>query len=157
MTDVDLREVIESDLPIFFEQQLDASANRMAAFTAKDPTDREAFMEKWGKIVKDETITLRAILFEDEVVGHVVCHSAFGFPEVSYWIGKEHWGKGIATAALTGLLTLVTERPLFGRAAEDNRGSLRVLEKCGFVYVREEKGFANARGEEVNEVILQLR
>src|ERR1700730_10727135 len=39
-----LRDVMSSDLPIFFEQQLDSDANHMAAFTAKDPTDRDAFM-----------------------------------------------------------------------------------------------------------------
>lgn len=31
-----LRDVLVSDLPIFFEQQLDPVANQMAAFSAKD-------------------------------------------------------------------------------------------------------------------------
>ena len=32
-----LQDVIESDLPVYFDQQLDPVANRMAAFTRKDP------------------------------------------------------------------------------------------------------------------------
>ena len=66
-TGVELRDVVEGDLPTFFEQQLDSAANQMAAFTAKDPTDRDAFNAHWTKILGDETVTVRTILFE----GHV--------------------------------------------------------------------------------------
>ncbi len=41
-SDVLLRDVAEEDLPIFFEQQLYPDANWMAAFTAMNPTDRQA-------------------------------------------------------------------------------------------------------------------
>ncbi len=153
---IDLRSVDKNDLPVFFEQQLDPDANRMAAFTAKDPYDREAFEEKWKKILADESITIRTILFNDEVAGHVVCHSWFGDPEVSYWIGKEYWGNGIATRALSFLLEELSERPLFARVAKDNIGSIRVLEKCGFIFSGNDKGFANARGEEVEEIIYRI-
>jgi RimJ/RimL family protein N-acetyltransferase len=77
--------------------------------------------------------------------------------EVTYWIGREFWGRGIATAALAEFLKLQTTRPIFGRAAKDNVGSLRVLAKCGFVIIREDKGYAYARGEEVEEYVLRLR
>jgi len=60
--DILLRAVIDSDLPIFFEQQLDKDANFMAAFTAKDPTDRAAFSAHWAKIMADPGITIRTIL-----------------------------------------------------------------------------------------------
>jgi RimJ/RimL family protein N-acetyltransferase len=150
---INLRSVEQNDLPVFFEQQLDPDANRMAAFTAKDPYDRKAFDEKWKKILSDETITIRTILFNGEVAGHVVCHSWFGDPEVSYWIGKEYWGNGIATRALALLLEELKDRPLYARVAKDNTGSVRVLEKCGFVLSGSDKGFANARGEEVEEFV----
>ena len=39
---------------------------------------------------------------------------------------------------------------------QDNLASLRVLEKCGFVVIGREKGFANARGMEIEEVVLEL-
>ncbi|CAM5698815.1 hypothetical protein SVIOM342S_03442 [Streptomyces violaceorubidus] len=38
-----LREVHDSDLPVFFRQMNDPEALRMAAFTPKDPADWEAF------------------------------------------------------------------------------------------------------------------
>src|SRR5829696_9254215 len=158
-TDVLLRDVTEGDLPIFFEQQRDPAANRMAAFTAKDPADRAAFMAKWAKILGDDSITKRTILFGGQVAGSV---SAFVAPwsgelEVTYWIGREFWGQGIATKALAALLSAVKTRPLYARAAKDNIASLRVLEKCGFTIAGYERGFGNARGEEVEEVVLELR
>jgi RimJ/RimL family protein N-acetyltransferase len=151
-----LRDVTEEDLPHFFNHQLDAEANWMAAFTAKDPTDRAAFTAHWGKILADDGITIKTILYEGAVAGHVLCHSWFGEPEVSYWLGKEYWGKGIATQALTAFLNEVQTRPLYARVAKDNIASRRVLEKCGFVVTGEERGFSNARGVEVDEVVLVM-
>lgn len=158
-TDVLLRDVTEGDLPIFFEQQRDPAANRMAAFTAKDPADRAAFMAKWAKILGDDSITKRTILFGGQVAGSISTFVApwSGKLEVTYWIGREFWGKGIATKALAALLSAVKTRPLYSRVARDNIASLRVLEKCGFMIVGYERGFANARGEEVEEVVLELR
>lgn len=154
--DVVLRDVMEGDLPMFFEQQLDPDANYMAAFTVKDPTDREAFTAHWTKILGDETITLKTILFEGYVAGSILSHAWFGEPEISYWIGKEYWGKGIATRALSEFLAQVEVRPLYARAAKDNIASIRVLEKCGFTITGEDKGFSNGREEEVEEFILRL-
>ena len=157
-SEIILRDVAMSDLPIFFEYQLDAEANHMAAFTAKDPADRDAFMAHWAKILADETTTNRTILFDGQVVGNIASYvdEELGHPEVTYWIDKAYWGKGIATRALAALLAQFGERPVYGRAVKDNTGSLRVLEKCGFVRVGEGKGFANARGGEVEEYILRL-
>ncbi|WP_391203666.1 GNAT family N-acetyltransferase [Psychrobacillus sp. L4] len=155
-SEVKLRDIIEEDLPIFFEQQLDSTANYMAAFTAKDPTDKDAFFDHWTKIIADETITTKTILFNGIVTGHVSNFEQFGEPEVSYWIGMEYWGKGIATSALREFLNYVTIRPLYARAAKDNAGSLKVLEKCGFTITGEDSGFSNARGEDVEEFILTL-
>jgi len=154
---VQLQEVIESDLPIFFEQQLDSTANYMAAFTRKDPTDREAFEAHWTKILADETIPIKTILSEGQVAGSVLSYVQFGEREVSYWLGKEFWGKGIATKALSEFLAELKERLLHARSAKDNIASIRVLEKCGFVISGYDQGFANARGEEIEEVIMILK
>lgn len=155
--DVLLRDTTEDDLPIFFEQQLDSDANYMAAFTAKDPTDKDAFTAHWAKILSDDTKINKTILLGEQVVGHLGCFERFGEREVTYWIGKEFWGKGIATKALSDFLIYVKVRPLYARVAKDNIASIRVLEKCGFTISGEDKGFSNARGEEVEEFILKLR
>ena len=93
-----------------------------------------------------------------DVAGSVLNYEdeEFGKPEVSYWIGKPYWGKGVATRALSAFLLHVTVRPLYARAVKDNIAPLRVLEKCGFTRIGEGKGFSDARGEEVEEIILRL-
>ena len=157
MTDrLHLREVSEDDLQIFFDQQRDPEANYMAAFIGRDPTDKDAFLRHWAKIMADDTIVLKTILSGSHIAGYVVCHRWFGDPEISYWLGREFWGRGIATKALSAFLEVVSDRPLHARAAHDNLASIRVLEKCGFVKTGEERGFARARGVEVKEFIFRL-
>jgi RimJ/RimL family protein N-acetyltransferase len=152
-----LRDVRDEDLPVFFEQQLDAEANFMAAFTAKDPTDREAFIAHWHKNLANQTSINRTILFNGQVAGSVSSYEDEGRPEVTYWLGREYWGKGIATWALKELLAHHSPaRPMYARVAKDNPGSRRVLEKCGFKIIGESKGFANARGQEIEELLLEL-
>ena len=153
---IQLRDVMEEDLPIFFEHQQDSSASHMAAFTAKDPANREAFQSHWARIRGDASVTIKTILHAEKVAGHVSSFEQFGHREVSYWLGKEHWGRGIATEALRQFLGLIRSRPLYARAAKDNLASLRVLEKCGFRIFGEDKGFSASRGMEVEEFILKL-
>lgn len=156
MSNIMLRNVIEDDLPIFFKHQQDHEANHMAAFTSKDPSDWDGFTTHWNKILTDKEIIKQTIIVEKNVVGHISRFEQFGEPEVSYWIGKEYWGKGIATKALREFLKHITIRPLYARAVKDNVGSLKVLEKCGFMITGEDSGFSNARGEDVEEFILTL-
>src|SRR5881397_3186639 len=130
--DLLLRGVVEDDLSLFFEFQLDPAANYMAAFTAKDPTDREAFTAHWNKILVEPTNIIRTIVCDGQAVGSVSSYEESGKPEVTYWIGRAHWGKGIATRALTAFLAQANAtRPIYARVAKDNLGSRRVLEKCG--------------------------
>ena len=152
-----LRDVVNDDLPIFFEYQLDQEANHMAAFTAKDPTNQEAFMAHWHKILANKTNIIQTILFNRHVAGSVSSYEEEGKPEVTYWLGKEYWGQGIATWALKEFLAQKNQiRPIYARVAKDNLGSRRVLEKCGFKIIGESKGFANARGQEIEEFLLEL-
>lgn len=90
---VALRDVTEADIDTFFEQQQDPVASHMAAFTTKDPADRESFTVRWEKLLSDETITKKTILVDENVAGHVVSFERFGKPEITYWLGREFWGK----------------------------------------------------------------
>ncbi|CAM5474068.1 GNAT family N-acetyltransferase OS=Streptomyces tendae OX=1932 GN=GUR47_13200 PE=4 SV=1 [Streptomyces tendae] len=150
-----LREVHDSDLPVFFRQMNDPEALRMAAFTPEDPADWDAFATHWTKI-RDSRDIVRTILADGDVVGSTAVYGDPGEREVTYWVGRAYWGRGVATAALRALLTEVRDRPLYARAAADNTGSRRVLEKCGFVISVQARGFAPARGEEIDEVVLHL-
>src|ERR687885_200805 len=118
-----LRDVAEGDLPIFFEHQLDADANRMAAFTSEDPSDRAAFAAHWNRILADETNVNKTVLLDGRVAGHVSSFDQSGEREVTYWLGRKYWGRGLATAALRKFLWHDATRPLYARAAKDNLGS----------------------------------
>nr|WP_208115753.1 GNAT family N-acetyltransferase [Labedaea rhizosphaerae] len=157
MKTMELRAVRDADLPVIFDLERDPEGVRMAAFTAADPSDRARFDEHWQRIRADAEIVARVVVDDDGVVlGHV---AVFGPPaerEVTYWIGRSYWGRGVATAALRLLLAEVAERPLHARAAADNAGSARVLAKCGFEPVGRTRSFANARGEEIEETLFTL-
>ncbi len=151
--EIHLREFQNDDLDMYFLFQQDEEANQIAAFTAKDPADRKAFDEKWEKILADKNIIIRTIIFDNEIAGSIMKHSWFGIEEISYWIGKDYWGKGIATRALKKFMEIIKINPIFARVAFDNVASIRVLKKCGFVKHDKDKGFANARGKEIEEFI----
>jgi len=130
-----LREVEESDLPFFFEHQLDPEATHMAGFPSRD---RDSFMAHWNRILEDRSVVKKTVLFEGGVAGNIVSFVKSGEREVGYWIGRGFWGRGVATRALAGFLRLEARRPLYAGVARHNAASLRVLQKCGFRISREE-------------------
>jgi RimJ/RimL family protein N-acetyltransferase len=159
--DVTLRAVTDSDLPIFFEQERDADARYMAAFTSKDGDDREAFMTHWARVRSEDSNVARTILYNGQVAGNIGSwlepgDSADEQRHIGYWLGKVYWGKGIATRALTLFLRELPTRPLYAHAAKDNHGSIRVLEKCGFTLLSEDMYFSHSRGAEIPEVLMRL-
>lgn len=156
MQHIKLRLIRESDLEIFFTQQQDPDAVHMAAFTHQDPSDRVAFDAHWEKIMRDPNVINRAIEVDGKLAGHVAKFVMDLKPQITYWIGREFWGRGVATQALKLFLCEITERPIYASAAFDNVGSLRVLEKCGFVRTGSEMFHANARRKEIEEVMFRL-
>ena len=153
---IELRNLQDADLDTLFAQQQDHDANHMAAFVNRDPADRAAFDAHWARIRADETVTIQAILCDGAVAGSVLSFEMFGDLEVSYWLGREFWGRGVATRGLSAFLEHQPARPLHAHVARDNLGSIRVLEKCGFVVTATEKGFARYRGVEVEEFVMKL-
>ena len=144
MPNVILREVIVSDLPIIFEKMSDPESSALAAIPARD---WEAFEAHWAKIMATDTVILRTIEVDGRVAGHLVSFLLEQNRQVGYWLGKEYWGKGIATEALKQFLDMVKTRPIFGRVAKHNGASKRVLEKCGFKVIREDKYINPAKEE----------
>jgi RimJ/RimL family protein N-acetyltransferase len=73
--------------------------------------------------------------------GHFVGMIGFSYhegkpPELGYWLGEPHWGKGIMTEAGRALVDVAHQTHQYdlvaARALADNEGSLHVLEKLGF-------------------------
>ena len=145
-----------SDLKFFFLFQLDMEAKYLAAFTPEDPANETAYLEKFTKLLNDPTVNMRTILVDETIVGSIAKFEMAGDAEITYWIDRNFWGRGIATTALKIFLTIENIRPVFGRVAFDNFGSQKVLEKCGFVKIGTDRGFANARQAEIEEFIYQL-
>ena len=151
--DVALSPVREADLLVFYEHQRDPESVRMANFPSRE---RDAHMLHWHKIMANPACTLRTILHENDVAGNIVSWDGADGREVGYWIGREYWGRGIATRALTLFLEELSIRPLFAHVARHNIGSRRVLEKCGF-FVTGVAGVLQEPGAEpVAEFILRL-
>jgi RimJ/RimL family protein N-acetyltransferase len=154
--EVSLRPVVDSDLETIYQQMKDPESVWMAAFTAQDPADRQAFLAHMSRLRDHPSVVHRAIDADGAIAGTIGCFSLDGQTEVTYWIDRALWGKGIASAALHALLSMTTERPVFARAASDNAASLRVLEKAGFRRQGVNRDFACGRGSEIEETILRL-
>lgn len=130
MPKITLRPVLETDLPILFQQQLDPEAIAMSAYPAKD---RGEFMRHWEGIMKNKNVTARTILYKEKVAGHILCWNEGKYEQrIGYWIGKEFWRRGIASAAVAEFLLLVKARPLFAEVSNHNIASQKVLQKNSF-------------------------
>lgn len=129
-----LRDVLPADLPIFYRHQLDPESTRMAAFPAREKW--EDFLAHWEtKVLGDATCGKQTIVWNEQVAGNVVSWPGEQHRLVGYWIGREYWGRGIATRALGEYVEHDRVRPLHAHVAGHNVASIRVLEKCGFVRV----------------------
>ncbi len=181
-----LRETRPEDVEIFFQQVTEPEGMRMVGSVRENHLDRAAYLARWEKILTNEKLIKRTIVVSDRADGNaggaasgdsggqVVAGSINCFervpdpgrpctilpgPEIGYWLGRAHWGKGIASEAVRLLLIEVTRRPLYARAASDNVGSIRVLQKAGFKEIGCEMFFANMRGadgkgEEIEETLM---
>ncbi len=152
---VSLRPVATDDLPIFFVHQLDPEATRLAAFPSRE---RDAFMKHWTENVLGQPANVaRTILVDGHVAGNIGAWTDADSGErlVGYWIGREYWGRGIASSALAQFLALDPTRPLTTRVAQHNLASIRVLEKNGFARVGEDR-FTARDGTLVDEFIYVL-
>ena len=152
MTSVKLRPVVATDLDSFFEHQRDPVALRLGALTSRV---RHEFDRHWAKILADPTSIIRTVECERAITGYVCSFMRDGLREVAYWYGREHWGKGIATAALRELLAEVRERPLYACVAVNHPASRRVLEKVGFRLAERLPGTGTS-DQEIEELLLRL-
>ncbi len=129
MPGIELRGVEHDDLEILYEHQLDPEAATMAGFPSRD---HDAFMSHWAGIMADPNLLAFAIVADGELAGSLAVFPDVGKRAVGYWIGREFWGRGIATQALRLFLAGFAERPLHAWVIATNVASIRVLEKCGF-------------------------
>jgi RimJ/RimL family protein N-acetyltransferase len=151
--DITLREVRIADLPTFYAHQRDKEALRMADFPSRD---WQPFDDHWRKNMAEPSNVMRTILYQGRVAGNLVCWQAGEERDIGYWLGREFWGKGIASKALAEFLTIVKERPLHAHVAKHNIGSIRVLERCGFLRIGEAEVKLSDGAEASEEFVYML-
>jgi len=159
--DIVLREVEDADLHAFYSYLQDPQAQAMASSSVEDGTDPQAFDAYWARLRRSTTAITRTIALaadpEHDVVGHIERFDDEERPYVRYWVDREHWGRGIATAALRMFLgEVVTERPLFARQNRANDASLVVLKRNGFKLAGQDTGYDAMRGRMLDDIILRL-
>jgi RimJ/RimL family protein N-acetyltransferase len=148
-----LRDVEPSDIDAFFEYESDPESAAMAVFPARD---REAFDAHWRRLLADDSLVKRTIVADGAVAGNIGCWMQDGLRLVGYWVGREFWGRGLATAALAELVAEIPERPFHAWVAASNVGSIRVLEKCGFVEVERRAEHDEHAGGVIEEILYRL-
>jgi RimJ/RimL family protein N-acetyltransferase len=153
---VTLRPATDADFDALFALESDATGADMIAFLPRDPGDRDAFSAHFARITSDDTVVTRIIEADGAFAGYAVSFLIDGERQVGYWIARELWGRGIASAALAALVSELPERPLWGSTAADNLGSQRVLQRIGFVFDRTERSHAPRRGTEIDENVYRL-
>jgi RimJ/RimL family protein N-acetyltransferase len=151
--EVRLRSVEDGDLDVFFDHQVDPKAIEMAAFPARD---KDQFAAHWARIRADDTMVVRTIVADGMVAGNIGSWQQNGQRLLGYWVGRAHWGRGVATEALARLVDELSTRPLYAHVAVHNVGSIRVLEKCGFRRDRVQEAKAPAPDDGVEEFIFVL-
>ena len=142
-----LRAVVEADLPVFYAYERDPEASAMAVFPSRD---REAFMAHWARTLANDSALTWTIVCDGEVAGNIGCWETGGRRFVG-WIGREFWGRGLATGALAELVGIVDARPLHAEVVDTNVASIRVLEKCGFTRID-----AHVGDDGIEELVLEL-
>lgn len=149
-----LRRATTKDIPAFVQFQLDPDSTYAAAFMPSMTAD--VLATRWNQILQDATTTNYAILYDGDTAGFASAFFRDDEREVTYWIDRKHWGKGIATAAVVQLLRREATRPLYARVACDNSASIRVLEKAGFGRIAAGFDFAPARDCQIEEFVFRL-
>ena len=147
-----LRDVVDDDIPVFFQQQNDPEAIEMAAFP---PREWEPFAAHWAKIRVDPTLVTKTIVSDGEVAGNIGSFPRDDRRFVGYWLGREFWGQGLATRALAELVEEL-ERPLYAEVSTANIGSIRVLEKCGFTVIKTTVEHDDTLGGDIELLVMQL-
>ncbi len=114
--------------------------------------DAEAFLARVAARDRDREAVFAVEHLGEGLVGVLGFHPKEGSaPELGYWIGRPHWGQGLATEAAQAALAWADrewgKRWTIAGHFVDNAASSRVLTKIGFLYTGVVRPlFSKARG-----------
>lgn len=156
MGHIELRDLEDDDLDAVFDMMADAGALAMAAFTAADPTDRPAFDAWLARERSAPDVALFVITENGGFAGTAALFTVDDDREVTVWVARHAWGRGVATDAVRLLISREPIRPLFARVAEPNAAAIAVLTKTGFTEVSRQRSFAPGLDAEIDDVVFTL-
>ncbi|MCZ8285798.1 MAG: GNAT family protein [Bacteroidia bacterium] len=162
---ISLRPWSKEDLPELVRQANNANIARYMSDVFPHPYTLEngkAFMEFANS---KHPASVFAIVVNDQPVGSIGLHMQADILrknyEIGYWLGEEHWGKGIAAEATRqiceyGFANLDCVR-IFARIFGNNAASQKVVQKAGFVLEATFEKTIFKNGEFLDELIYALR
>ena len=153
---IELRDLDDDDLDAVYEMMRDADAVAMASFTADDPDDREAFDAWIARERSTAAVRLHVVTENGGFAGTAATFTVDGDREVTVWIARNAWGRGVATSALRLLVAREPERPLYARVAAHNVAAIAVLEREGFTEASRGPEFAPGLGRDIDEIVFAL-
>lgn len=156
MGHIELRDLDDDDLDAVFEMMRDPDAVGMVAFTAAEPGDRAAFDAWISRERASGTVSYLVVTENGGFAGTAAAFTVDRDREVSLWLARHAWGRGIATAALRLLISHEAERPLYARAAAHNARWIGALTASGFTEVSRNVAFAPGLGREAEEIVFAL-
>lgn len=156
MGHIELRDLDDDDLDAIFEMMRDPKGVAMAAFTSEDPDDRDRFDAWIARERAAEGVSIFVVTENGGFAGTAAAFTVDADREVSFWLARHAWGRGVATAALRLLVSHEAERPLYARAAAHNAASIAVLTRVGFTEVSRNVDYAPGVGRETEEIVFAL-
>jgi len=111
----------------------------------------DGLAEKWisthGENFANQSRVTYAICLKEngELIGCIsLIHLSSEHPELGYWLGVEHWGRGYCTEACREMIKFCIERfslkAIYGKHLSRNPASGHVMEKCGLTYIGSDTG-----------------
>ncbi len=151
-----LRPITEADLQTLAQFLCDEDAIFMAG-AGSGSTDVSTHIQHFKKLMEDESISMAVIISGASVVGYIAAFMRGDEREITYWIGREYWGQGIASKAVKLFLPSLQEKyvgeQIFARVVKGNKASEHVLLKAGFKATQTDKFYSDIRSTEVTETI----
>lgn len=156
MGHIELREIDEDDLDAIFAMMRDDEAIARAAFTAEHPDERDEFDAWVHRERSTEGVVYEVVTENGGFAGTVAAFPVDSDREVTFWLARHAWGRGVATEALRILVSREPVRPLYARVAAHNAAGIAVLERNGFTEVSRSTVFAPGVGRDVDELVFTL-
>ena len=105
------------------------------------------------------------IIFDSKLVGSISLHLQTDIlrknAEIGYWLGEQHWGKGIITQAVPQMIDYGFKNMdivrIFARIFGTNKASQKVVEKCGFILEGKYEKTIFKNNEFIDELIDTVR